>query len=218
MRFRSLPAVVAVVFVTTSGLVHGLWSGRWSDGDILREATARLTLIPLIASEWEGRDLPMNPRQLKNAEVSGALQRHYVNRRSGSVVALTLLCGRPGPISVHTPDICYRSSGYEEVGQAARYSSPENPGIDLWIRRFQKQTAIPTQLRIFYGWTTNGVIEAPHSPRLTFAGRPVLYKLYLVRELLKANESIDSDPALDLLRVLRPQLRTTLTDFPPDPS
>jgi Protein of unknown function (DUF3485) len=209
--FRTLPVIVAVVMVAATGLAHGVWTARWSDEDAPREAAARLASIPLVAGEWNGTDLEMDPKVFKQTEASGALQRRYVNRRNGNVVTISLLCGRSGPISVHTPEICFPGAGFTEIGDAIRYSIPGDPDSKLWIRRFQKQAAVPVPVRVLYGWSTDGTWQAPDSPRRAFAGSPVLYKLYLVRELPKSTESMEGDPAVDLLRVLQPQLRAALT-------
>ena len=43
-----------------------------------------------------------------------------------------------------------------------------------------------------------------------FAGKPCLYKLYVVREMAKPNEPINQDPATELIKELMPQLQEKL--------
>lgn len=208
---RALPSLTVFAAVLTAGVVPGLWTGRWTESTSLEEAAARLAQVPPTVGEWDGRDLPVNPREQAAAQASGYLSRRYVHRRTGAVVSLALLCGRPGPISVHTPDICYAGSGYEEVGAPTRCAIPDSPGDHLWARQFRKAAAVPVQhLRVLYGWSAAGAWEAPDNPRLTFARRPALYKLYAIRELAGPGEALDDDPALDLLRALAPPLRAAL--------
>ena len=39
-----------------------------------------------------------------------------------------ILCGRPGPVSIHTPDVCYRGLGYEPTGSPSRWDSRVEAG------------------------------------------------------------------------------------------
>ena len=50
----------------------------------------------------------------------------------------------------------------------------------------------------------------PENPRLTFAGLPVLYKLYLIREDAGTGEPNAPDPCVEFMRELLPQLNRTL--------
>jgi hypothetical protein len=59
-----------------------------------------------------------------------------------------------------------------------------------------------TQRRVIWAWNAGGTWAVPDNPRLAYAGYPVLYKLHLDRELASANELLEEDPALDLLRGL----------------
>src|SRR5947209_8583173 len=101
--------VTATLAVVASGLVHGFWTDRWRPSVATAEAVARLEGVPLDLGGWRGhRDDKPAPT---GAGVAGSLQRTYVNGK-GQVVKMALLCGRPGPLSVHTPVACYGGSGY----------------------------------------------------------------------------------------------------------
>jgi hypothetical protein len=214
MVFRTLPTAIVLVLVTTAGTVYGLWTGRWTADESLAEAGARLSQIPLTVGDWSGEPLEMSPREIASACADGYLSRKYSNRRTGKVVSVLLLCGRPGPISVHTPDVCYRGSGFDEVGDAVRFAPSGEPDTQLLVRRFRKDAAVPIQLRILYGWSTRGAWDAPDNPRLSFAGQPVLYKLYLIHAMQRDGEPLEGEPAIDLFRALRPHLRAALTKDP----
>ena len=208
--FRLLPTLIAFTGILTAGLVPGLWAGRWIPAVSLDEAAARLPAIPFAVGEWNGRELQVNPAEQAAAQASGFVRRRYVNSRTGAAVTLLVLCGRAGPISVHTPDICLRGSGFDEVGKESRYEIPGSPGNRLWVRQFQKVLPSPVFIRVFYGWSANGTWEAPDNPRLAFARSPVLFKMYVFRDLADPNEPVDGDPAGDLLRALTTPLRTNL--------
>ncbi|HEY1380608.1 MAG TPA: exosortase-associated EpsI family protein [Gemmataceae bacterium] len=212
---RVLPIVTVFAGVLVAGLVPGLWAGRWTASAAVDDAAARLAAVPATVGDWAGRDQEVNPREREVAQVAGFLSRRYVHARTGQAVSVVLLCGRPGPVSLHTPEVCYLGAGFEEIGTRSPVDVPGSPGDRLWTRRFRKTAAAPAYLRVLYGWSATGPWEAPdeNPPRLTFARKPALYKLYVVRELARPDEPLDGDPALDFVRGLLPELRGVL--FPP---
>ncbi|MGH7171108.1 MAG: exosortase-associated EpsI family protein [Gemmataceae bacterium] len=212
---RFLPLGLVLVVVMASGIAHGLWSGRWNASDGPQRAAARLARLPMAVGDWDGRTGDLDARQMSVAELSGARVCEYVNRRTGSVVSTLLVCGRPGPVSVHTPEICYVGRGYELAGAKSRYGNPSLAGAEFWVCDFQKsQTATPDRLRIFYAWSSNGALSAPENPRLTFFREPALYKLYVTRKLVQAEEPLEDDPAVDFLNVFVPQLQKSVFAMP----
>jgi hypothetical protein len=126
-----------------------------------------------------------DPDALVRAGIQGHLSRRYRNRRSGEEVAVLVVCGRPGPISVHTPDICYRAAGYSPVGEPARtdYALGDRKQ-PLWGLRFHPPAsrAGTSDLEIRWGWLAGDGLVAPENSRVAFAGKPALYKLYVIQE------------------------------------
>jgi hypothetical protein len=208
---RLLPTATLVVVVLISGLAHGIWSDRWALAESPQVAASRLPALPQIIGEWEGQDQPIDALELSVSEASGMLKRSYRNLRTDSTVSLLLVCGRPGPVSVHTPDACYRGAGYEQVGTFAKVALSTTPEAEFWVGRFQKNdVAAPTPLRILYAWTATGTWVAADKPRWTFARERVLYKLYVVRGLSTLDDPLDTDPALEFLRQVIPELNRCL--------
>lgn len=208
---RLLPLLLLLAGVAGSGIAHGLWSGRWNVSDGAERAAARLPDVPLTIGDWDGQMGELSPRHLSVAELSGARLCEYVNRRTGSVVSTLLVCGRPGPVSVHTPEVCYAGAGYEAVGARTRYSNPSLPGAAFWLCDFQKpNTATLDRLRIFYSWSINGPWSAPENPRLAFFRQPALYKLYVIRQMAQVDEPLEDDPAVEFLKVFLPQVEKSL--------
>ena len=76
------------------------------------------------------------------------------------------------------------------------------------------RAAEQTRLRVFYAWTAAGPWAAPDAPRVTFAGVPVLYKLYLLRDLPGGDTPLADDPCLDFFKRLQPELRNGLFSAP----
>ena len=204
-----LPVVAGLLLVLVTGLVHGLWSNRWSGEADLEAASARLTRAPLHVAGWKGQDeSPLDARRLARAGAAGHLRRLYVNEQK-QTVSVTLLCGRFGPLSVHTPDVCYGGAGYEMLGSPVRRQIRLAGGgsAEVWTARFHKPSAPgEAPLRICWSWSAGAGWKAPDSPRWAFRMRPVLFKLYVAREMTRLEEPLDSDPSLAFLSEWLPEL------------
>lgn len=211
--FGTAAAVVAaLVMIVASGAVQGFWTGRWALSRDLERRVAELKNVPQTIGDWEGTDDPLDPRVAQEAGIVGYVSRDYRNRRTGSAVSLLLVCGRPGPISVHTPEICFRGTGFEQVGQTARLSAGSGSEGDFWAADFTKAgTIVPQRVRILYSWNANGVWKASDRPRWDFGGFPGLYKMYIVYQPPAADGKTQrEDVGLDFLRDLLPLLGNTL--------
>lgn len=211
---RLLPQLMAVVIVVSSGVVHGIWTGRWSRSDELGTHVAALDRVPMTIGDWEGRAMPLDRRTMEHGGIAGYLMRSYENRRGGGAVTLLIVCGRPGPIAVHTPEVCYGGAGYEPSAPRAklpvRAASSARPD-EFWALGLSKQgSARPDHLRILYAWNAGGPWTASGSPRLDFAGSPALYKLYLVRQVARPDDRRPDDPSAEFLRQLLPELDKSL--------
>jgi hypothetical protein len=202
---------VAVLAVVATGVVHGFWTGRWAGDRAAVDVAARLGQVALDLGEWQGRDLEADAR-LKEG-LSGVLYRSYVHRESGKAVTVYLVCGRPGPVAVHTPDVCYAANGFEVTTLGRQSVRPESgePPADLEAARVLKTRATgQVRQHIFWSWSATGAWQVPDNPRLAFARYPLLYKIYLIHDLSHAAEAAEEDPCLDLMRQLRPELRRAL--------
>ncbi|WP_165066821.1 hypothetical protein [Paludisphaera rhizosphaerae] len=168
-------------------------------------AAARLCRIPSNCGEWRGVDLEYNVRDFINAGVGGVRIRRYTNAQ-GERVVIMLLCGQPGPLAVHTPDACFVAAGLELRGTPQR--RPEASGTEFLIASFSKPatSAVPEALQIRWAWSDGGGWLAPEHPRLSYAGRPVLFKLYIIRDLADTVREDEADPVPRFLRDFLPTL------------
>jgi hypothetical protein len=214
---RLLPLIAGSSLLVASSVVHGVWSNRWSVSDELQHAGARLESLPLQLGDWQGQPSEIDARQLTVAEAAGHVSRHYVHRRSSAAVSLLVLAGRPGPLAVHQPEVCYVGSGFVPLGKKERWNGPADSsvrGSSFWVGRFARTGADPQTLRVIHAWGPAGDWSAADRPRLEFARLPALYKIYVVRQLSTPDEPLDKDPALDFLRVAVPALRRCLNAAP----
>jgi len=210
---RSLPLLAGAIVLLLSGVVHGLWIDRWTQSAALDELTGRLADLPTKIGTWEGQPVELDPRQLAISEAAGHLSRRYVQRRTGAEVSIVVLCGRPGPLSVHQPDVCYTGSGYQQAGRKEKWEAPADSaarGTSFWTARFVRPGADPAPLRVFWAWSAAGDWTAADKPRITFGRMPALCKLYVVRRMARPDEPLNQDPSRAFLELLVPTLRQTL--------
>ncbi len=205
---RLLPLLIAVPFLIGYGIWQGLWTNRWELTNDLDKAVARLDEIPLTFGEWSATDREIDEQSLQKGEVSGYKMRDYVNRRTGETVSVLIVCGHPGPMSLHTPDVCYRGAGYAMTAKQKRHTEKFESlpvPVNLYMGDFQKlNSPLPDQMRIYWTWSANGDWRAPSMPRWDFAGYPALYKLYIIRSTAELDEPVEDDPSMKFLHDFLP--------------
>jgi hypothetical protein len=209
---RWIYPAAAFLAVLTSGAVHGLITDRWQTSAESALRAERLELLPYQLGDWVGQEIETDAKLV--GPVAGFLHRRYLNRQTGNGVTVFMVCGRPGPVCIHTPDVCYAASGYEILSQEKLALPPDVGEGDFWTAKLRKTNSTEDyRLRIFWSWSDGREWSVPEIPRLTFARRPVLFKLYLIREQTDKQESLSQDPCLDLLRLFQPQWqRVVFTD------
>jgi hypothetical protein len=211
---RLLPAVAALLLVVAFGIAEGLWTDRWGLSGETAQAAARLAQVPRTVGEWDGQDQQMNPRAVAIAELSGYLMRRYVHRRTGQVLSVLLVCGRPGPVSVHPPEVCFSGAGYTlaapRTSQEVSELGPNRARAQFWTGVFHKDGALPEPMRLFWSWTADGRWLAADNPRLSFPRARVLYKLYVSHALAREDEPLANDPNQAFLHDFLPQLQQSL--------
>jgi hypothetical protein len=217
---RTLPILLGLALILAAGVAHGLWTHRWVASDEPAASAAKLANIAKTLGDWEGHDTALDPQQQRLAQVAGSLVRYYRHCRTGHEVSVLLVCGLPGPISVHPPDVCYGGAGFALAAPPEKYVVRSTTGGELGefkTASFGKQEqAVPEFLRIFWAWSADGTWAAPDDARLVFASYPALYKLYVIRKLPKDDGLVNDDHALELLRLLLPELRKALFAPAPD--
>ena len=165
----------ALVLLVGSGVVQGRLIGRWTTDDRLGEAAARLDQFPRELGTWKGTDETLDTREMEKAGITRAILRSYRDSRSGTTLKVMLICGKPGSVSVHTPEVCYAGEGY----QLTREPSTPFPGF-VMADMERRDAPVLDRLRVYWSFNAEGRWESPTNPRLTFAAKPFLYKLYVL--------------------------------------
>ncbi|HJT76328.1 MAG TPA: exosortase-associated EpsI family protein [Gemmataceae bacterium] len=211
MRVFSVVAGLAVLLLCA--VVHGRWTNRWGPAPELEEAAARLARVPRTVGDWEGVDAELSAGDRQATGGAGYLLRRYTNRRDGRSVLVFLLCGRPGPVSVHTPDVCYESSGYEMIGEPAPRSVKFGAAAPAEFKTVEVRPGALSPgapLHVYWSWGADGAWRVPRSPRLAFARQRVLFKLYAIVPAEADAGPAKDGPTLAFLRQLLPKVQRRL--------
>ena len=181
---RLFPVVTALAVVVGTGLVQGVWTDRWGLDAAVARLVSGLDRVPRDLGDWHAEVLDSDPNDAPG--VAGQLYLRYANRRTGDSVAVVLLCGRPGPVSIHTPDVCYGASGFK-VGKVSTVTLEEPGGpAEFFVTEAVKS-------------------RAAGNARVKFAGQKALVKFFVVREL-STEVPPERDPCADFLRRFLPEL------------
>jgi hypothetical protein len=204
----------AAALLLGNGFLHGLCTNRWHRSAALETAISKVERVPMTIGYWQARSDAIDDAARTQAGIDGYFLRHYENKLTGKTVTVLLMCGRPGPISLHTPDICYRGAGYQMEGAIAKWAvkyGNASASADFDRAKFSKADATgSTSLRIEWCWGTEQKWLAPPTPRFTFARLPVLYKLYVIQQVTPLSEKSDEEVCRDFLGQLLPVLDNAL--------
>lgn len=205
--------VASFCLIAAGGVVHGLMSNRWERPEESKAIAERLESFPLQVGKWELKSTDeMSAKTLKMLQCDGYLARTYLNGVTRETVTVAVLLGPPGPMAVHTPEICYSSRDYsiEQPRQALEFTGSDGRSDQLWQLTLRSQDLHRHRLRVYYGWTTDGTWQASDGPRYSFAGDPFLVKLQIAGQVSQADDSATPDPCLRFLKEFTPQLRRHL--------
>jgi hypothetical protein len=101
---RFLPLLVGVAAVVASAFDSGKQTDRRGPSGDVKAASERVAHVKESFGDWQSVSQELTARQRKIAGVAGYISRLYTNRTTRAQFSVLLICGRPGPISVHTPE------------------------------------------------------------------------------------------------------------------
>jgi hypothetical protein len=218
MLFQKLALPTAIALVLGAGTACGLWTDRWRDSRDVELARARLPQVARNFGDWRGEDSPAKTARWAQAGIRAHLTRVYQNTRTGAVVSVLLVCGRPGPIVGHTPQTCLGNVGYETQSEPIRatLTVPGQRGrASFWWADFTKdQAAVSETQRVYWSWrgglAPTGHWNADSAPRTAFVTYHTLFKLYVTRLVSSHDVIQNSEPCEDFLDQFLPELEKTL--------
>jgi hypothetical protein len=210
--YRYLLILLALVVILGAGYYQGKLVNRWGESQSFIQAMDRITTLPETIGNWKSQNMELNAKQLQIAEVSNYVSRVYTNINSGEKISILLIGGRPGPIAVHSPDVCYQGAGYKmgnKLIQAVRGVREGRPP-EFWVAKFTKEP-VPAPLHIMWAWSAGGLFIAPDTPRLMFYREPFLYKLYIIREAKSLDAPLVDEVMQQFLKDIYPVLEKSLS-------
>lgn len=182
-----------------------------SDPEALSRGVSQLEQLPSSMGAWTSTAGTIDPREQRLGEIAGYFRREFRHAETGRAVALTILCGASGPMSVHPPTACFEGVGYSLVAGPSVVGITDNTESTISLNKatFRLRDSSATEVvRVFWGWSTNGLWDAPANPRVTYRGTPVLFKLYTVD---RAHETADDLAQSEtFLKDALPVIRATL--------
>ena len=207
---RVVPLLAALILLLGAGLVQGVWTRRWQKSAALEAAVARVKALPTEFGDWRSEEQPVPANELALAGAEAAWVRRFTSPRQPKGILVMLLCGRTNAMCAHQPETCYSGAGFDIAAAPLYYTLHASKGAPLgefWTGSFVKQDPVDgAQLRIFWSWLADGKWQAPSWPRWFFAGKPYLFKLYVVRDVTVRPEKLEDDPAVSFMRQLLPIL------------
>ncbi len=184
---RYIPIAAAILIGIVGTVAHGIYTERWLpfETDQLKKFTTRIPKVPLKIGNWSGVEDPVNETEFEQTHCTTCIQRTYTNKELDSGVSLYLVSGTASNICRHSPDWCYRNAGFVQRGALTTYSVPVE-GIDEPVEfctalfEKTKENTGGSNLRIFWTYAHDGRWRGPTWAKVSFAGRPALYKIYVI--------------------------------------
>jgi len=206
---------------------------RWNEPGIeAKQLGERFAQVPLDIGDWKGEDLPVDEIVRNTAGAVDYVSRRYTNVLTGKEVVLWLIVGHSRDIVRHTPNICYPSSGFRQLGSNLRHLINIDSGnadgdnfdsgneAEFFTSKFEKEDAISRRIeRVF--WTFNhpdeNQWEAPEKgARSRYGLARALYKLYFTSAVGADEDTIEVNAAVEFAELMLPAIDTAL--FPTEES
>lgn len=197
------PFVAFLLLVVGSGLAHGWFTHRWRPPARYDHVQTALDDIPDTIGDWRSATNSLDAGELAQAGIRASHSRTYRHARTGKAATVLLVAGAPGPISVHTPDVCFRGLGFEQM------SAPElsrAATAEFWRMECTRPGAADrSRILVYWAWNGGAGWEAPphRQARMKYSLKPVLYKLYFVSESGGSTEGVAEFAAVFLPEVSR---------------
>jgi hypothetical protein len=206
--FRMIVPAIASSFLVVSGVVHGLITDRWIPAVDLQQAAARMDNVPMKFGDWDGHEITVSAGSV-DPMLTRHMDRRYVNRLTGESVTIALVVGRSGPVSIHTPEVCYSASGYV-ITPLDDTPIPGRNEAFYTMDALRTRVGDETRIRLFWAWNAGTGWMTSASPRVDFANHRVLFKLYVTRDLLTPGGKTEEDLCVKFMHSFLPILDEAL--------
>jgi len=220
---RYVPIVLGVFTIVGLTIPQFIMTDRWADTNVTAVQRAKLLQnVPTTIGNWHGEDMSVDESVRDTAGATGAISRVYRNIRTGESVDLWLIVGHGRPVSAHTPNICYRTAGFEmRAPESSLYPMvfPDQPEAPFLTNTFFKEDVTGRRLvRVFWSWynpekdddLSTVEWEAPSNARWYFGNTRALYKMYFTSEMRDVSETAEESACLRFAREFMPVVNKAL--------
>jgi hypothetical protein len=227
------PAALAIVAIVGLTVPQAKFTNRFTSGSISAEEFGkRFAKVPMAVGNWVGTDVQVDKATLEQAGAVNYVSRQYVNTETKQSVDLWLIVGHSRDICRHTPDICYPSQGFAQLGERVRWDfEEESSGGDpptFFTAKFRNEdNAGSTEKRVFWAWNGNTEgqdrWDAPEpktwfdwlpfkstGPKVYYGNNTALYKLYFTAPMADKDEDVADNVANDFAELMLPQIDRAL--------
>jgi len=213
-----LPAAVGLIAILSLSFYEGYaMKDRWGEaGAQAKVLGERFNQVPLVIGDWQGEDLPVDEIVRKTAGAVNYVSRRYVHATTGESVVLWLIVGHSRDIVRHTPNVCYPSSGFRQMGNQLRHVTKFSGGKEakFYTAKFEKENAYSRRIeRVF--WTFNhpdvNEWEAPEQgARSRYGLAKALYKLYFTSVVASDEDTLEENAAIEFSQLMLPEINQAL--------
>jgi hypothetical protein len=223
---RYLPAMLGVLVIVGLSIPQFIMTDRLSGQNVTAEQRAKpLEKIPMNIGDWRGEDMAVDPVVLETAGAVGAVSRVYRNVRTGEIVDLWLIVGHAKDIVRHTPNICYRGSGFEaRAREDSVYPLVEGDETKATFltNTFYKEDSLTgrTLKRVFWTWYNPDedenegkvVWEGAKNIRRRAGNTRGLYKMYFTGNMKDSMETTEQSACMQFAREFLPVVNKALLE------
>ena len=213
----ALPIALGLILILSLSLVENITiQDRWgTPGAEAAKLGEHFSKVPKTIGDWEGEDKPVDEQVRNTAGAVSYVSRRYTEASTGRTVELWLIVGHSHDIVRHTPNICYPSSGFRQIGPQLRHHmdvSGEKPAV-FYTGKFQKEDALGRRVeRVFWAWNHPSIQqwESPDSARKHYGLQRALYKLYFTSVVQTDESTIEQNVSTDFASLMLPAIDAAL--------
>lgn len=196
---------IAIGLIVMGGALYGSYSQRWGPPADLVAMGQAVEEMPEQIGDWVMiGEAPMAKSAIDMLECVGYVNRKYQHSKTGQIIDLAILVGPPGPIAVHTPEICFSSRAYDQETERREVEIVSDDGHtnSFWCLEFITKNVLANKLRVYYAWSLGSNWTAAEAPRYQFAAEPALFKLQMSAEIPPGELGEKGDAGKEFLQAL----------------
>jgi hypothetical protein len=168
---------------------------------------------------WVGTEKEEDALTLEQAGAVNHVSRTYINSQTNDRVDLWLIVGHARDICRHTPDICYPSHGFAQMGSRLKHQiDAGDETATFFTAKFRDESAMDGQqrTRVFWAWNGNNPQkeqekwEAPERQKLHFGNNTALYKMYFTAQMEAVDEPVEDSKAIEFAELMIPEVNRAL--------